>query len=185
MQGMFQDEIFDGVSFLAQAEYENCSFRNLRFPEFDFSGYEFSDCTFLNCDFSLSKWNKTALRNVLFSDCKLIGINFENLNNFGLKLEFVTSLLDQSVFYKLDLPKTIFRNCRLLEVDFTETNLSSSDFEDSDLSGAVFENTNLEKVDFSNARYFHINPELNKIKGAKFSVNGLSGLLHSYGIVVV
>lgn len=185
MKGVFQDEIFDGVSFLAQAEYENCSFRNLRFPEFDFSGYQFSDCTFLNCDFSLSKWNKTALRTVLFSDCKLIGSNFENLNPFGLHLEFVSSLLDQSVFYKLDIPKTVFRNCRLVEVDFTDAHLAESDFEDSDLSGAVFENTDVQKADFSTARYFHIRPERNKMKGAKFSVNGLPGLLDSYGIVVV
>ncbi len=185
MKGTFRDEIFDGVSFLAQAEYENCSFRNLRFSEFDFSEYQFSSCTFLNCDFSLSKWNKTALRNILFSDCKMIGSNFENLNAFGLKLEFVSSLLDQSVFYQLDIPATIFRNCRLLEVDFSEANLSGSDFEDSDLSGAIFENTQLEKADFSSARYFYIDPERNKIKGAKFSVQGLSGLLGKYGIDVV
>ncbi len=185
MRGIFQDEVFDGVSFLAQAEYENCSFRNLRFSEFDFTEYQFSNCTFLNCDFSLSKWTKTALRKVLFSDCKLIGSNFENLNPFGLDVEFVSSLLDQAVFYKLDIPETVFRNCRLVEVDFTEANLHHSDFEDSDLSGAVFDNTNLEKADFSRARYYHINPEKNNIKGAKFSMQGLSGLLESYDIEVV
>lgn len=185
MRGIFQDEVFDGVSFLAQAEYENCSFRNLGFYEFDFSGYQFSNCTFLNCDFSLSKWTKTALRKVLFSDCKLIGSNFENLNPFGLDMEFVSSLLDHAVLYKLDIPGTIFRNCRLVETDFTEANLSRSNFEDADLSGAVFDHTNLEKADFSRARYFHINPEKNKIKGARFSAEGLSGLLQSYGIEVV
>lgn len=185
MRGIFQDEVFDGVSFLAQAEYENCSFRNLRFSEFDFTEYQFYNCTFLNCDFSLSKWNNTALRKVLFSECKMIGSNFENLNPFGLDMEFVSSLLDHAVFYKLDIPKTVFRNCRLVEVDFAEANLHHSDFEDSDLSGAVFDNTHLEKADFVTARHFHVNPHRNKIKGAKFSADGLMGLLQSYGIVVV
>ena len=52
------------------------------------------------------------------------------------------------------------------------------------LSGAIFENCNLEKCDFRSSSNFIINPEMNTIKGAKFSVGNITGLLQQYNIVI-
>jgi len=67
-------------------------------------------------------------------------------------------------------------------VDFTETDLSMAVFKNSDLLNTSFMRTNLEKADFRSAFNYSIDPELNKIKKAKFSAEGLSGLLTKYNI---
>jgi uncharacterized protein YjbI with pentapeptide repeats len=78
----------------------------------------------------------------------------------------------------------VFRNTQLHETDFTECDLTSSVFDSCDLAGATFDNSILEKADFSSAFNFSINPELNRIKKAKFALSGVLGLLNKYDIVI-
>jgi len=73
----------------------------------------------------------------------------------------------------------------LQEVDFAESDLSEALFDNCDLSRATFDQTNLEKADFSTAYGFMIDPELNRVKKAKFSITGLNGLLERHQIVVI
>ena len=61
-------------------------------------------------------------------------------------------------------------------------NLSAASFVGSDLSGAVFDRTILEKADFREALHYRIDPETNKVKGARFDLEGLPGLLGKWGI---
>ena len=70
------------------------------------------------------------------------------------------------------------------EVDFSDANLSGCSFDNSNLLNTTFVNTNLEKADFRLAENFHIDPEMNRVKKAKFSNSGLIGLLGKYDIVV-
>jgi uncharacterized protein YjbI with pentapeptide repeats len=69
-------------------------------------------------------------------------------------------------------------------VDFTECDLSGSIFDNCDLTRARFERTVLEKVDFRTSYNYSIDPELNRIKNAKFSIVGIIGLLDKYDIEV-
>jgi uncharacterized protein YjbI with pentapeptide repeats len=85
-------------------------------------------------------------------------------------------------FHRLKLKAMEFRDCNLTEADFAETDLTGSTFENCELSRAIFEYTNLEKVDFRTSYNFSINPENNKMKKAKFSLNSISGLLDKYKI---
>ena len=78
--------------------------------------------------------------------------------------------------------KTNFTDCSLKEVDFSNVDLSESVFKNCELSGATFSNTILEKVDFRTALNYSIDPELNKMKKAKFSVLNLSGLLNKHNL---
>jgi hypothetical protein len=55
-------------------------------------------------------------------------------------------------------------------------------FAECDLSRAVFQAGILEKTDFRSAFNYTIDPELNKLKKAKFSRSGLAGLLEKYNI---
>jgi uncharacterized protein YjbI with pentapeptide repeats len=130
----------------------------------------------------LAKITKTAFRDVKFKTCKLLGLHFDNCNEFLLLFDFEDCNLDLSSFYKLSLKNQSFKNCSLQEVDFTESDLSNSSFDNCDLTSAIFENTILEKTDFRSSYGFSIDPDHNKIRKAKFSVMGLAGLLDKYDI---
>ena len=80
------------------------------------------------------------------------------------------------------MKKTKFVCCSLKEADFTDTDLSLSVFEDCDCLGSVFQNTNLEKADLRTAMNYTIDPEVNRIRKAKFSYSGISGLLTKYDL---
>lgn len=119
-----------------------------------------------------------------FKDCKMLGLQIENCNEFGLSFQFDSCNLNHSSFFQKKLKNTVFKNSQLQEVDFTECDLSASIFDTCDLMSAKFENTNLEKTDFRKAFNYSINPDKNRIKKAKFSVMGISGLLDNYDIVI-
>ncbi|HWY33074.1 MAG TPA: pentapeptide repeat-containing protein, partial [Nitrosopumilaceae archaeon] len=87
-------------------------------------------------------------------------------------------------FYKTKLKKTAFKNSTIQEADFSECDLTNAIFENCDLTGATFVNTNLEKADFRTSFNYSIDPELNRIKKAKFSLHGIVGLLDKYDIEI-
>ena len=127
----------------------------------------------------------TSLKNVSFTDSKLLGINFSYCESFLFSVNFTNCILDYASFEKKKMLKTPFNGCSLKNVIFTETILQGAEFDNCDLSGAVFERTDLQDVDFSTSFNFSIDPELNKMKNARFSSYGLAGLLEKYKIKVV
>jgi fluoroquinolone resistance protein len=114
----------------------------------------------------------------------LLGLHFEESNNLIITFEFDGCTLDLASFYKLKLRKTIFKNSKIIEADFSETDLSNSSFINCDLYRTLFKNTNLEGVDFRTSFNYSIDPELNRIKNAKFSLPGIVGLLDKYDIEI-
>jgi len=82
------------------------------------------------------------------------------------------------------MKKTVFKNSQLHEADFSECDLTGSIFDNCDLAGATFDNTIIEKVDFRTSYNYSIDPERNKIKKARFSLLGVSGLLDKYDIEI-
>jgi uncharacterized protein YjbI with pentapeptide repeats len=84
----------------------------------------------------------------------------------------------------MKMPKTKFTNCGLQEVDFSEAVLTASQFEKCDLSGAIFDSTNLEAADLRTSFNYSINPQTNKIRKARFSLEGVVGLLYTFDIVI-
>ncbi|MBA3662905.1 MAG: pentapeptide repeat-containing protein [Bacteroidetes bacterium] len=169
---------------LEVAEYEKCKFVNCNFSNSDLTNVQFLECLFLGCNLSNASLNKTAFKETNFKDCKLLGLHFHNCNEFLLSVNFDNCQLNLSSFFRLKIKKTKFRNCSLQEADFTETDLSGAVFENCDLSRTVFDGTNLEKADLRTSYNYMIDPELNKIKRAKFSLQGIPGLLFKYDIEV-
>lgn len=163
-------------------EYENCVFSNCRFSNLSF--FVFINCGFLNCELSNVKLNSTVFRDVKFTKCKLMGVQFSNCNELLLSMELDGSQLNLASFYKLKLRKMMFTKCELIESDFTGADLSGSVFTECDFNKAIFENTNLSSCDFSTALNYSIDPEKNKITKAKFSILGLRGLLSKYDIII-
>ncbi|RZL97280.1 MAG: pentapeptide repeat-containing protein, partial [Pedobacter sp.] len=142
----------------------------------------FSDCTFEGCNLSMAKVSHTAFKNVIFINCKMVGFNFNHCDPFLLTVSFEDCFLHLSSFYKLKLKKTKFIKCDLREVDFADADLTAATFIECNLDRSIFQNTILEKVDFRTATNYSIDPETNRIKNAKFSKDGIAGLLDKYKI---
>ncbi|PRY83786.1 pentapeptide repeat-containing protein [Mongoliibacter ruber] len=183
-----QDKTFDRIDFLqnplSKGEYENCNFKNCNFAGTDLSGFKLMNCEFIGCNLSLTKLNNTAFQDSLFKECKMLGLRFDTCVKFGLSFSFDNCQLNHSSFYKTKIKKTVFKNSQLQETDFVDSDLNSAVFENCDLTLASFENTNLEKADFRTSYNYSIDPEINSIKKAKFSLSGILGLLDKYDIEI-
>ena len=168
----YEGKKFENLNFRKNApeigDYEECTFRNCDFSDSDLSDINFLECEFRECNLSLSRLVRTSFREVKFINCKLLGLHFEDCNNLMIGFDFDGCTLDLSSFNKLKLKKTIFRNSKIIEADFTETDLSYSSFINCDLQRTIFMNTNLEGVDFRTSFSYSIDPDLNRIKKAKF-----------------
>jgi uncharacterized protein YjbI with pentapeptide repeats len=181
----FSEKLFEKQSSaLEPGEYETCTFVNCDLPEANLSGGTFADCVFKECNLSLAKTTKTAFQNVKFEKCKLLGLRFDQCNPFLFGAIFEGCQLNLSSFYKLNLKNTKFKNSELREADFTEADLTSVIFDHCNLEHATFDNTILEKTDFRTAYNYSLDPDKNRIKKTRFSINGLGGLLSKYDIVI-
>lgn len=180
---------FDKVNFtetpLVKGEYENCDFTNCDFSHADLSAIKFFACTFTDCNLSLANVTKTSFCDARFKNNKMLGFRFDQCNPFNLSFSFDHCQLNLSSFYKLNIKKTSFKNSQLQEVDFTDCDITQSVFENCDLNRAIFSNTILEKADLISAINYLIDPRLNRIKKAKFSLSGAVGLLKSFEIEIV
>jgi uncharacterized protein YjbI with pentapeptide repeats len=114
----------------------------------------------------------------------MIGVHFNEINSFLLKIYFKECQLNYASFYQLKIPNTKFINCNLEAVDFTETIANGIVFNNCELKGAIFKDTNLEKSDFRTAFNFEINPENNRLKNTTFSRNTIDGVLSQYQIII-
>jgi uncharacterized protein YjbI with pentapeptide repeats len=183
-----EGQSFSGNDFstakLTCGEYENCTFENCSFAGTDLTDFVFVECEFRQCDLSNAILANTAFRDVRFSSCKMLGLRFDNCSDFLFEVGFEQCQLNMSSFYCRKLHAAIFDRCQLQEVDFAEADLSEASFNECNLSGAMFEYTNLQKANLVTANDYVINPETNRIDGARFSRYGLAGLLANYDIIV-
>lgn len=171
-------------SALPKGEYEGCVFYSCNFSSISLVGFTFSDCAFVDCNLSMVNLAEATLNDVRFKGCKLLGLRFDCCNEFLFDVTFDSCVLNFSSFYKRKVRKIRFHNSSLLEVDFTEADLAGAQFADCDLNGSVFFMSNLEGADFRTAVNYSIDPDSNRLKKAKFSLEGLPGLLSKFGIEV-
>lgn len=179
------DKTFGRHDSLSKGEYENCTFNSCLFIDNNLSGYKFINCSFHDCNLSVANIHKTIFQDVQFKNCKMLGLQFNTCNEFGLSFSFDGCQLNHCSFYKTKIKKTVFKNCQLQESDFSETDLSYAVFDNCNLEQSTFDHSNLENTDFRTAYHYSIDPVNNRIKKAKFSLQGLPGLLEKYNIQIV
>lgn len=165
-------------------EYEECVFSHVDFGGANLTDFNFSGCRFEHCNLSGVRLDGAIFRDCKFDHCKLLGLRFETCNTLIFSVAFFDCLLDHSSFYQCKMKKTPLQRCSLKEVDFTETDLTEVKFVDCNLVDALFDRTVLEKADFTSAVNYRLNPNTNQIKKAKFSLEGLPGLLTTYQIEI-
>ncbi len=164
--------------------YENCKFIGSDFSYADLSGITFISCWFEDSNLTLSKLSGVGLQAVQFKDCKLSGIDFGKCSDFLFEVNCNNCILDNAIFFKKKNKGAKFIDCSLIETDFTEADFSDAQFTNCNLNRAFFDHTTLKGADFRTSYNFTIDPEINNIKKAKFSVHGLSGLLSKYDIKI-
>ncbi len=188
MNNYFDCEEYSKIDFtkttIKKGEYDNCIFSNCNFENVHVSNIQFVECEFIDCNFSNTIIKDFAFKDVNFVNCKMIGVKFNEVNSFLLKISFKDCQLSFSSSYKLKTPFTRFKNCNLVEVDFTETIANNCIFDKIDLKRAIFESTNLYKSDFRTAFNFDLNPQNNYLKNAMFSRNSIDGLLLNHKIII-
>ncbi|RZA02435.1 MAG: pentapeptide repeat-containing protein [Sphingobacteriaceae bacterium] len=185
----YEDHTFDKLIYTEQRvmgrEFQSCTFKNCDLSGTDFSTTKFLECTFESCNLSMAKFERTTLTDVIFKGCKLMGINFSITQSFMFSVSFEDCVLDYSSFMDKKMVKSSFKKTSLKEVTFSRAVLTGSVFDECDLNSAIFNQTDLTSVNFATSYNYIIEPELNTIKKAIFSAQGLPGLLTSYGIKIV
>lgn len=184
----YVDQVFDKTTLpqtgTIDTQFENCTFQNCDLTEADFFGCDFLKCSFKQCNLSMVKFGHIGFDKVQFDECKMIGVDFSNTKDFLFSIDFSNCILDYTAFMKKKNRKAKFVNCSLKGADFSEADLTSAIFEKCDLSTAIFMRSILSSVNFVSSYNFTIDPEKNLLRKAKFSLDGLPGLLSNYGIIV-
>ncbi len=169
---------------LADREFEQCEFLHCNLSSSDFSRTRFIDCTFADCDLSLIKLTDAALRGATFKDCKLLGVDFGRCKELFFKVAFDRCALDHASFHQRKMEGTRFLRCSMKGTDLEGARLGKASFEHCDLDQATFVDTDLRTADLSTAYNLALDPDRNKIKGARFSMEGALALLGKYGLVI-
>ncbi len=185
---LHEEETFDGIDYTEKkwpkTECIDCIFINCNFSKAIISNCDFIGCRFTTCNVSLAVMENTGLKDCVFTGCKLMGVDFGKCSDFLFSVSFDNCPLDYCSFFRKKMKKTIFRHCSIKEADFTETDLSLAVFDHCDLQHTVFVQANLEKADFRTGRNYAFDPEQNRIKKARFSAEGVIGLLSKYNIEI-
>jgi uncharacterized protein YjbI with pentapeptide repeats len=188
-QTTYDDHIFEKEIYADKAirgrEFQSCTFRNCDFSNSTFAGNKFLDCTFDSCNLSMIKLDQTTLNDVIFKNSKVLGVNFSKCTDFLFSVAFDNCILDYSFFMGKKMVKTKFSKSTLKEVSFSQTVLTGSIFSETDLTNAIFNRTDLSAVNFVTAFNYNIDPEINNLKKAIFSSQGLEGLLTKHQIKVL
>jgi len=183
----FKELNLDGTK-INSSEFIDCEFINCSFVESEFKQCRFVNCDFKYCDLSLSKVPGSLFNYTCFENSKIIGVNWAQadwpISDLGQPISFLKSAINHSTFIGLSLKSIQIIDCAAVDVDFREADLSKSDFSGSDLSESLFIHTNLSEANLSQARNYLIDPGLNDLKKAKFSLPEAMSLLYNMDIIL-
>lgn len=175
----FAKKNLNGSSFI------ECTFESCDFSESMLQNAKFYLCTFVNCNLSLTKLGGCRFQDVKFIACKIVGGEFFKCDKVFFSASFKNCIMQYCNFSDLNMKRASFSGSRLKDGHFTNTVLVETDFDGVDLAGTIFHNCDLSKADFSKASQYNIDPQTNKIKGAKFSLPEAMGLLRGFEITIV
>lgn len=181
-------QTFSNIDFsqegFSAGEYESCVFNHCNISSQMLAECRFFETEFNACDLSNANLSYVSFQETVFKDCKMLGLQFHDCKAFAFSVIFENCRLDHASFFKMDLQSCSFDHCHLENVDFSEANLKKVDILACELKEARFDHTNLEKADLRASENYSIDPENNRIFGAKFSLFGIVGLLYKYGIKI-
>ncbi|HUV26684.1 MAG TPA: pentapeptide repeat-containing protein [Anaerolineales bacterium] len=183
----FKDLHLDGIQ-INSSDFVDCTFSDCSFVESGFKKCRFVNCDFKRCDLSLTRVPESIFNSTSFEDSKIIGVNWAqadwSISELGKPISFLKSAISHCTFIGLSLKGIQVVDCAAVDVDYREADLSRADFSGSDLSASLFMHTNLSEANLSRARNYAIDPGLNELKEAKFSLPEAMSLLYSMNITL-
>ena len=182
-EAVFTAQDFSTLS-LAEYSFFNCTFERCVFINTFLTEAKFYSCTFNACNISFVKVQNTLLQNVVFHECKLVGIEFYKANKTFFSITITNSNLLHCNFSDLSMKQTSFKESCLKECIFKNTQLEGANFTATDLQEAVFRNCNLNRANFSRAKNYSIDIANNKVKKAIFTYPDVMCLLKYFDIVI-
>ncbi|WP_164545590.1 pentapeptide repeat-containing protein [Paenibacillus albus] len=184
----FADMVFSKEELIGVKFYD-CTFTKCDFSETVFDECRFSDCTFASCDLSMIKLLDSSISQASFKQCKLVGVDWTEASWSRIvvpgTLRFDECVLNHSTFIGLALPKSVIIGCTARNVDFRETNLQESNMTATNFAESLFSDTNLAGADLSHALNYAIDPSVNRISKAKFTLPEAISLLYSMDIELI
>jgi len=170
-------------------EFDNCIFEACNFSESTFLNCKFYECKFINCNLSMIQVNGSSFFDVIFDECKAIGINWTKASWPRIKLcspfRFNKCVLNHSSFLGLGLKEVVMIECKAKEVDFRDADCTEANFSYTDFANSFFGKTILTKADFSEAINYNIDIFNNVLSKAKFSLPEAVNLLNCMDIELV
>ena len=183
------NKVFDSVDYSEQLvtgrEFQSCTFKRCDLSNSRFLNNKFLECVFDSCNLSMAHLQGSILNDVKFINCKILGVNFSECQSLLFTVEFEGCILDYASFMSKKMLNTQFIRTSLKETTFSLANIAGSVFDQCDLSGTVFNRTDLGGVNFATSFNYTIDPELNNIRKAIFSADGIPGLLTKYQVKIV
>lgn len=150
--------------------FEECEFTGCFFLGGSFRDVTFNECVFRDCNLSNIPLMQANMGEVLFEECKLVGLDFSSCKKLLFSIKPDHCILQMCNFSNLKMNDLSFKGSQFMDCDFYETNLSDTDFSNCNLKGSLFEQCDLSGADFRQATNYTISPDQNKLKKAKFSM---------------
>ena len=169
---------------LKAESFISCNFENCNFTESVWRNVKFYSCSFSNSNISLVNLEGCRLQDVVFTECKIVGVEFFKCDTTFFSIKAQNSFLRYCNFSDLNMKSTSFQGSKCKECHFTNTVLTEANFVEADLLGTIFHNCDLSKADFTQASNYMIDPRANKIKKAKFSLPEAIELLNCLEVII-
>ena len=173
----------------AEIDFTGCVFDHCALIECMWHRCSFTECRFRHCDLSLAAVPGSRFPDARFTASKLIGVDwtkagFTAITKLLLAVQFEDCLLNYASFFGLTLRRSRFVGCIAREVDFREADLTDAVCTKTDFTGSKFHHTNLTKADFREATGYAINPVVNTIARARFSLPEAVSLLSGFDVEI-
>ncbi len=188
----YNDEKFNELDLpqilLEEVTFSHCQFSHCHFNEAKWLQCKFNECEFTHCDLNMAHIAGTLFSDVVFSDSKLMGINWTTARWPQIKL--ITSIgfyrcnINHSSFFELSLIEIIIESCKAQNVDFRGADLSHGKLTGTDFEKTLFQHTKLKSADLTDSINYNIDPMQNEIKKAKFSFPEAIALLNHFDIEI-
>jgi uncharacterized protein YjbI with pentapeptide repeats len=164
-------------------DFQRCVFRRCKLPESAWAESRLEDCVFEDCDLTRMVPRGLGLRGVAFTGSKLMGVDWSDvasLPDFG----FDRCDLRYATFTKLRLRGLKMIGCNAREASFVDIDLTEADFTGSELAAATIHGCTLARANMAGASGVLFDPQRNRPKGARISVEAALAIVRYYGIVV-
>lgn len=180
---IFADETFEKYRFI-DCKFFNCTIECCKLVKSVFSGCEFQQCRILN----LKAESNSQLQRAKFSECQLIGVNWNELSSVSKLGNSIKSLhncrLKYNTFTAMNFKKFDFSMNEITDSMFAECVLTESKFKRCSLERTEFFKSDLREADFREASGYQIDIMSCKMDNSKFSFPEAIILLNSLRVKI-